>query len=89
MGQLSAANSIIQSIVIALLIGPATGWLLDALKGFEFTLDVPLVGPAVIGPYRFVYLMLIALSLVSLFATRMAKRHWDKLGGDENYAPPL
>lgn len=89
MGQLSAANSILQSVIIALVIGPATGWLLDALKGFRFTLEIPLVDPVVIGPYRFVYLILLVLSAISLAATRVAQRHWNRLGGDHAYAPPL
>lgn len=90
MGQLSAANSIVQSLVVALIVGPATGWMFDALKGFELQLDIPLAaGPVIVGPYRFVFVMLIALSVVSLFATRMASRHWDKLGGDRGYTPPL
>lgn len=89
MGQLSAANSILQSLIIALIIGPATGWLFDALHGFQFTLEMPLAGTVLLGPYRFVFVVLIALSFISLFATRMANRHWLKLGGDHGYTPPL
>ncbi len=90
MGQLSAANSIVQSLVIAVVVGPATGWLFDALKGFELRLAVPLAAdPVVVGPYRFVFVLLLVLAAISLFATHMARRHWNQLGGDQSYKPPL
>lgn len=89
MGQLSSANAILQSLVIAVIVGPATGWLFDALRDFRHTLNIPFAGTVELGPYRFVFVVLIILSLVSLFATRMANRHWLKLGGDRSYSPPL
>ncbi|QYM78875.1 MFS transporter [Horticoccus luteus] len=89
MGQLSSANAMIQSLVIAAVIGPATGWLFDALHGFSHTLHVPWVGAVILGPYRFVFIVLIVLSSLSLVGTRMANRHWLKLGGPAHYTPPL
>lgn len=89
MGQLSSANALLQSFVIAVIVGPATGWLFDALTGFHAVLHVPLAGEVVVGRYRFIFLVLIALSLVSFAATYLIDREWNKLGGPKHYAPPL
>ncbi len=57
MGQFSSANVVLQSVVIALLTTPATGWLLDTLKGVETQVAFPW-GTVVTGSYRFSFLIL-------------------------------
>jgi MFS family permease len=88
MGQFSSANAMLQAIVIALLIGPGTGILLDALKDFRATLTLPFTGDLSIGPYRLVYAILLVLGVFSLLGIRMARRQWLRHGGPKNYAPP-
>jgi MFS family permease len=88
MGQFSSANSMLQAIVIALVIGPGAGVLLDALKDFRWRLPVPFTGELVAGPYRLVYLILIVLGALSLLGIRMARRQWIRHGGPGNYTPP-
>src|SRR6187402_635475 len=56
--QLAGANTIVQGLMIAAVISPVCGWILDALKGWSHTVAVPGVGDVVIGPYRLVYLMM-------------------------------
>ncbi|MES1168259.1 MAG: MFS transporter, partial [Oleiharenicola lentus] len=56
--QLAGANTIVQSIAIAIIFSYGCGKLLDALKGWSCTLSVPGAGAVLIGPYRLVYLMM-------------------------------
>lgn len=80
MGQFSAANVMLQAVVIAFIIAPGTGTLLDALKGFRWHIAMPFGYAVNVGPYRLVYIILIVLSLISLIATKMAYRQWTKQG---------
>ncbi|MDR2676166.1 MAG: MFS transporter [Opitutaceae bacterium] len=88
MGQFSSANSMLQAVVIALVVGPGAGVLLDALRDFQGRLPVPFAGELVVGPYRLVYLILIVLGAFSLLGIRMARRQWLRWGGPGNYRPP-
>jgi Na+/melibiose symporter-like transporter len=87
--QLAGANTIVQSIMIAVLISPVAGWVLDQLKGWEHTLELPGVGPVVFGPYRLVNLMLGALYGLALIGLYKVRQHWKKLGGPHDYVAPL
>lgn len=87
--QLAGANTIVQSIMIAVIISPAAGWLLDAIKGWQYTLMMPGVGPVIIGPYRLVNLMLGALYGLAWFGLVKVRQHCNKLGGPKNYVAPL
>jgi len=87
--QLAGANTIVQSILIAVLISPGAGWILDALKGWQYTLSLPAVGPVVLGPYRLVNLMLAALYGLAWFGLAQVRRHMRRHGGPDNYLAPL
>lgn len=87
--QLAGANTIVQSIMIAAVISPACGWLLDALKGWQHPLAVPFVGEVVLGPYRLVNLMLGALYGLAWFGLVKMRRHWLAHGGPAAYRAPL
>ncbi|MBK8476159.1 MAG: MFS transporter [Opitutaceae bacterium] len=87
--QLAGANTIVQSLMIAIIISPACGWILDALKGWSFTFPMPWVGDVAFGPYRLVNLMMAALYGAAWFGVIMVKRHRDKLGGRDGYVAPL
>src|SRR4051812_29225801 len=50
--QLAGANTIVQSLLIAVIVSPGAGWLLDSLKGWHTTVALPGAGDLVIGPYR-------------------------------------
>lgn len=88
MGQLSAANVIFQSVIIAFIVSPATGWILDTLKGLNATLALPLAGNVTVGSYRFVYLILAALCFAALFGLQRVRVHWLRHGGPDNFQPP-
>ena len=87
--QLAGANTIVQSIIIAVLISPGCGWILDAMKGWHYTLSLPAVGDVVLGPYRFVNLMLGSLYGLAWFGLRQVRRHQMKHGGPDHYVAPL
>jgi len=87
--QLAGANTIVQSLLIAIVISPACGWILDALKGWSFTLPMPWVGVVSFGPYRLVNLMMAVLYGAAWFGVIMVKRHRDALGGRDHYVAPL
>ncbi|MFZ5496987.1 MAG: MFS transporter [Verrucomicrobiota bacterium] len=87
--QLAGANTIVQSILIAAVISPVCGWILDALKGWSHPLTLPGAGEVVIGPYRLVYLMMGACYLFALFGLNRVGHHMRKLGGPGNYQAPL
>lgn len=87
--QLAGANTIVQSLLIAIVISPGAGWILDALKGWHTTLSIPLVGEVGVGPYRLVNLMLGALYGLAWFGLRQVQRHWRACGGPNNYVAPL
>jgi len=89
MGQLSAANVLLQSIVIAAITGPATGFLLERLQAVKWQLAVPLAGTLELGRYRFIYLVLATLYILSLVCLRRAHGQWRNLGGPDAYTPPL
>jgi hypothetical protein len=87
--QLAGANTIVQSILIAVVISPGCGWILDAMKGWQYTLVLPAVGDVVLGPYRFVNLMLGILYGFAWFGLRQVRRHQMKHGGPAHYVAPL
>ena len=87
--QLAGANTIVQSLIIAILISPGAGWLLDGLKGWRYTLNLPAVGDVVLGPYRIVNLMMAVLYGLALFGLMKVRQHVRTHGGPENYAAPL
>lgn len=88
--QLAGANTIVQSILIAAVISPACGWILDALKGWSHTLTLPGAGEVVIGPYRLVYLMMGACYLFALFGLNRVGHHMRRhTGSDGQYQAPL
>jgi maltose/moltooligosaccharide transporter len=87
--QLAGANTIVQSILIAVIISPACGWVLDALKGWSHTLVLPGVGDVVLGPYRIVNLMLGACYGLAWFGLSRLEHHVRLRGGPGNYAAPL
>lgn len=89
MGQLSAANVIIQSLLIAIVVSPCVGALLDLLKGYHATWSLPFLGELDIGAYRFVYLMLALACFLSLFGIQRVRVHWLRCGGPNQYQPPL
>lgn len=87
--QLAGANTIVQSLMIAVVISPLCGWILDALKGWSHTLALP-GGDVVIGPYRLVYLMMGACYLLALFGLNRVGHHMRRLtDADGNYRAPL
>jgi hypothetical protein len=88
MGQFSSANVVLQSVVIALLTTPATGWLLDTLKGVDAQVALPW-GTVVIGSYRFSFLVLALVYAAALFCTVRTKRCWLAHGGPKNYLAPF
>jgi MFS family permease len=87
--QLAGANTVVQSIAIALLISPVAGWMLDALKDWRPVVEMPLLGPVTWGPYRLVNLMLAALYGVAWIGLARVRHHWLKLGGPKHYVAPL
>jgi MFS family permease len=89
MGQLSAANVLIQSVVVALVTGPASGFLLEQAKRVQWHLAPPFAGTVELGHYRFIFIMLAALYALSLLCLARAQTHWRKRGGPHAYAPPL
>jgi len=87
--QLAGANTIVQSILIAVVISPACGWVLDALKGWSHTLVLPGVGDVVLGPYRMVNLMLGLCYGFAWFALSRLEHHVRLRGGPDHYIAPL
>jgi len=87
--QLAGANTIVQSLLIAIVISPLAGWGLDALKGWSFTLAMPLAGAVSFGPYRLVNLMMAVLYGAAWFGVRKVQQHREALGGREHYVAPL
>jgi maltose/moltooligosaccharide transporter len=87
--QLAGANTIVQSILIAVIISPACGWILDALKGWSHTLVLPGVGDVVLGPYRLVNLMLAVCYGLAWFGLSRVEHHMRLRGAPVNYVAPL
>ncbi|HTZ20289.1 MAG TPA: MFS transporter [Opitutaceae bacterium] len=87
--QLAGANTIVQSIIIAVLVSPGCGWILDALQGWHYTFSLPVAGQVVLGPYRLVNLMLGGLYGLAWFGLRQVKRHQLTHGGPDHYVAPL
>jgi hypothetical protein len=87
--QLAGANTIVQSVMIAIVISPGAGWALDAMKGWHYTLALPAVGDVVIGPYRCVNLIIAVLYGLAWFGLKQLHRHWVAHGGPDRYAAPL
>jgi MFS family permease len=87
--QLAGANTIVQAILIAVVISPGAGWILDTLKGWHHTLTLPLVGDIVLGPYRCVNLMLALLYGLAWFGLKQLRRHYHAHGGPDHYIAPL
>lgn len=89
MGQLSSANALVQSIVIAAVTGPASGFLIEAFRDTHWTLPLPGLGVVSLTHYRFIYLVLAVVYTVSLMGLFQVRRHWLRLGGPAAYQPPL
>jgi maltose/moltooligosaccharide transporter len=87
--QLAGANTIVQSLLIAVIVSPGAGWVLDALKGWHHTLALPGVGDVIIGPYRLVNLMIAALYGLGWFGLVRLRRHMQAHGAPGNYQAPL
>ncbi len=87
--QLAGANTIVQSALIAILVSPGAGWLLDHLKGWNTTLALPAAGDVVIGPYRLVNLMIAVLYGLAWFGLRRLSHHMKKHGAPDHYVAPL
>jgi MFS family permease len=87
--QLAGANTIVQSIMIAVIISPACGWILDALKGWSHPLALPGGGEVVLGPYRLVNLMLGACYGLAWFGLNRLQYHMRRHGGPDHYVAPL
>jgi len=87
--QLAGANTIVQSAMIAVIISPGAGWLLDQLKGWHTTVDVPALGDVVIGPYRLVNLMIAVLYGAALFGLARIRSHVQARTGPNGYEAPL
>lgn len=86
--QISSANSLVQSVVIALAISPAVGAVLDLLKHYHRVWQLPAIGAVDVGPYRVLFLVLAALFAAALVCARQARRHWLCLGGPDRYQLP-
>lgn len=89
MGQLSAANVLVQSVVIAAITGPASGFMIEALRHTHVGFSLPALGHVDLTHYRFIYLLLALVYTVSLAGLFKVRRHWMKLGGPSRYRPPL
>lgn len=87
--QLAGANTIVQSIVIAAVLSPAAGGVLDALKGWHWQLALPLAGAVAIGRYRLIFLMLGVLYGLAWVALLQVRRHWLRRGGPDHYRAPI
>jgi Na+/melibiose symporter-like transporter len=88
--QLAGANTIVQSLLIAVIVSPGAGWLLDRLKGWQHTIDLPGMGDVVIGPYRLVNLMIAVLYGLGWFGLARLRHHMRKhTGPDGRYQAPL
>jgi Na+/melibiose symporter-like transporter len=87
--QLAGANTIVQSIAIALIFSYGCGQLLDALKGWSHALAVPGVGDVVLGPYRVVYLMMAGCYGLAWFGLNRVQHHMRKHSGPDGYVAPL
>lgn len=87
--QLAGANTVVQSIFIAVIVSPGAGWLLDALQDWRGAFSLPWVGQVSVGPYRTLNLMLGALYGLALFGVSRIRRHWLANGGPNNYKPPV
>jgi MFS family permease len=88
--QLGSANVMLQSVVIAFVISPLAGGLLDGLQNFHGQLPIPGFGTVEIGCYRFVNAMLAViygLALIGLWQIRRHRpKHTDAAGV---YHPPV
>jgi Na+/melibiose symporter-like transporter len=88
MAQLTAANSIAKSVVIAFGLSPLTGWLLDHLRGHVGVISVPVVGLVRVGQYRFIFPLLAGMCAVAWLALGRVGFHWRRLGGPAAYRAP-
>lgn len=87
--QLAGANTIVQSILIAIVISPGAGWILDALKDWRHVVALPGVGAVELGPYRLVNLMMATLYGLAWWGVLRVHRHWLARGGPRQYVAPL
>ena len=87
--QLAGANTIVQSIAIAVIFSYGCGKLLDALKGWSHTMVIPGVGDVVLGPYRVVNLMMAVTYGLAWFGLVQLRRAMRKHTGPEGYVAPL
>lgn len=87
--QLAGANTIVQSLAIAIIISPGAGSVIDQLKGWHSTFTFPGTGDVVIGPYRLVNLMIALLYGGALLGLNRVRHHMRKHTGAEGYQAPL
>lgn len=88
--QLAGANTIVQSLAIAVLISPGAGWIIDRLQDWHTTLALPGAGEVVIGPYRLVNLMIAVLYGLALLGVVKIRQHVRaRTGEDGRYVAPL
>lgn len=87
--QLAGANTIVQSIAVAVIFSYGCGQLLDALKDWSHTLNVPGIGDVVLGRYRLVNLMLGGCYLFALFGLNRVQHHMRRHTGPNGYQAPL
>jgi Na+/melibiose symporter-like transporter len=88
--QLAGANTIVQSIAIAVIFSYGAGKLLDALKGWSYTAALPGVGDVEIGRYRLVYLMMGLCYLAALIGVNRVAHHMRKhTNAEGTYVAPL
>lgn len=79
-GQLSTAGMMVQAVIIAFIISPASGWVFDLLDGFSEVLALPW-GDLPITQYRFSFLLLALAYLMSLGCLWLLIKHWKRHGG--------
>lgn len=87
--QLAGANTIVQSLAIAIFFSYGAGKLLDVLKGWSHTFSLP-GGDVTFGPYRLVYLLMGLCYLFALFGLNRLQHHMRlRTGPDGKYEAPL
>jgi hypothetical protein len=88
--QLAGANTIVQSLAIAIVLSPGAGLIIDHLKGWHATLTLPGAGDVVIGPYRLVNLMIAILYGAGLYGLHKLRQEVRRhTGADGKYEAPL
>ena len=73
-GQLSSANLLQTSVLLAFLITPLVGLSLDFLRNLELIIALPLAGDLAVGPYRSVNLMLALVFILAWLCLQKVQR---------------